>query len=452
MRALFSPHVMHIGIIGFGHFGQFLAQRFLRAGHQVSCWSKDPEEVVAMQMGATFYHDVADLCDAGCDVVILSMSIVSFAQVVQGLPLQKLHGALVVDVLSVKAYPKEFLRRVLPGACDILCTHPMFGPDSGKESWEGLTFMYEKVRIRNIGVCDAFLGFFAEEGCSMMEMTCEKHDVYAASSQFVTHTTGRMLGKLDLKETPINTKGYEQLLNLVTNTTNDSFDLYYGLYSYNPTAREQLARLEDALREVKNSLFERAKVGRSTTLIGIQGGSGSFNHAAALELIEKYALPHPDIQFLITSESVLAALNNGDIDFGVFAIENSASGTVLPSIYSMSKYPHEIIEVHDMPLVQCLLTRPGQDPHTAKKIVTHPQAILQCAETIAREFPNLTWDYLSDDYDTAACASQLGAGLLPDDTVVIASKIAAEKYGLTIAYEGLNDDRDNFTSFVFCKR
>lgn len=30
---------------------------------------------------------------------------------------------------------------------DILCTHPMFGPDSGKGSWQGLNFMYEKVRV-----------------------------------------------------------------------------------------------------------------------------------------------------------------------------------------------------------------------------------------------------------------------------------------------------------------
>ena len=30
---------------------------------------------------------------------------------------------------------------------DILCTHPMFGPDSGKDSWKDLNFMYEKVRI-----------------------------------------------------------------------------------------------------------------------------------------------------------------------------------------------------------------------------------------------------------------------------------------------------------------
>jgi arogenate dehydrogenase (NADP+), plant len=36
---------------------------------------------------------------------------------------------------------------VLPEESDILCTHPMFGPESGKFGWQGLPFLYEKVRI-----------------------------------------------------------------------------------------------------------------------------------------------------------------------------------------------------------------------------------------------------------------------------------------------------------------
>jgi arogenate dehydrogenase (NADP+) len=73
----------------------------------------------------------------------------------------------------------------------------------------------------------------------MVEMTCEEHDKLAASSQFIPHTVGRMLGRMSLPDTPINTRGYESLLSLVRNTTNDSFDLYYGLFMYNE------ARLRD---------------------------------------------------------------------------------------------------------------------------------------------------------------------------------------------------------------
>lgn len=68
----------------------------------------------------------------------------------------------------------------------------------------------------------------------MVEMSCEEHDKHAASTQFITHTVGRILGGMQPQSTPIDTKGYQSLLNLVDNTTNDSFDLYYGLFMYNP--------------------------------------------------------------------------------------------------------------------------------------------------------------------------------------------------------------------------
>jgi len=70
----------------------------------------------------------------------------------------------------------------------------------------------------------------------MVEMSCTEHDHHAAESQFKTQTVGRMLAKLNLESTPINTKGYETLLGIVDNTCGDSFDLYYGLFMYNNNA------------------------------------------------------------------------------------------------------------------------------------------------------------------------------------------------------------------------
>ncbi|GFP95115.1 arogenate dehydrogenase 2 chloroplastic [Phtheirospermum japonicum] len=89
----------------------------------------------------------------------------------------------------------------------------------------------------------------------MVEMTCAEHDKHAAGSQFITHTMGRVLEKLLLESTPINTKGYETVLNLVENTSSDSFDLYYGLFMYNKNAMEQLERLDLAFESLKKELF-----------------------------------------------------------------------------------------------------------------------------------------------------------------------------------------------------
>ena len=69
-----------------------------------------------------------------------------------GLPAELLRGRLIVDVLSVKQYAKKVLLDGLPAEADILCTHPMFGPESGKNSWHGLPLVFEQVRVVIIGL------------------------------------------------------------------------------------------------------------------------------------------------------------------------------------------------------------------------------------------------------------------------------------------------------------
>lgn len=98
-----------------------------------------------------------------------------------------------MDVLSVKLYPRELLLRMLPEEADILCTHPMFGPVSGAGSWEELPFMYDRVRVSEAtrSACDAYISIYENEACRMVSMTCEEHDTQAASSQFLTHMTGK---------------------------------------------------------------------------------------------------------------------------------------------------------------------------------------------------------------------------------------------------------------------
>jgi hypothetical protein len=39
---------------------------------------------------------------------------------------------------------------MLPPEADILCTHPMFGPESGMYGWQGLPFVYDKVRVEDV--------------------------------------------------------------------------------------------------------------------------------------------------------------------------------------------------------------------------------------------------------------------------------------------------------------
>ena len=89
----------------------------------------------------------------------------------------------------------------------------------------------------------------------MAPMSCKAHDEYAANSQFITHLMGRILGKQGLSMTPIDTKGFESVLQLIDSTTADSFDLFYGLYKYNiKNSRATIAELKSAMDNVVDRL------------------------------------------------------------------------------------------------------------------------------------------------------------------------------------------------------
>ncbi|KAJ4835512.1 Arogenate dehydrogenase 2, chloroplastic [Turnera subulata] len=251
---------LKIAIIGFGNFGQFLAKAFSRHGHTLLAHSRTNHSEVAKSLGVTFYTGPHDLCESHPDVVVLCTSILSAEEVMKSFPFKSLkRNTLIVDVLSVKQYAKYLLLKYLPTELDVLCTHPMFGPKSGKDTWKDLAFMYDKVRIgedeESVSSCEKFIDIFAREGCRMLEMSCEEHDKYAAGSQFVTHTIGRVLQRYGLESSPLDTKGCETLLNLVENTSRDSYELYYGLFLYNQNALEQLERLDVAFEAVKKQLF-----------------------------------------------------------------------------------------------------------------------------------------------------------------------------------------------------
>ncbi|GMH30679.1 hypothetical protein Nepgr_032522 [Nepenthes gracilis] len=251
---------LKIGIIGFGNYGQFLAKTLVRQGHSVLAHSRSNYSRIAGNIGVSFFSDPNDLCEEHPEVILLCTSIISTESVLRSLPLQRLkRSTLFVDVLSVKEFPRSLFLQILPPDFDILCSHPMFGPESGKNGWSGLPFVYDKVRIgkddARIRRCENFIDVFRTEGCRLVEMSCAEHDRYAAGTQFITHMMGRVLEKLNLEDTPINTKGYESLLNLVENTARDSFELFYGLFLYNKNAMEQLERMDLAYEMVKKQLF-----------------------------------------------------------------------------------------------------------------------------------------------------------------------------------------------------
>lgn len=81
---------------------------------------------------------------------------------------------------------------------------------------------------------------------------------------------GRILDDMNVHDTLINTAGFNSLLGVKDSSTKDSFDLFYGLYKYNPVARSELHKLELALRHIREQL-ECAEIKEKKAYVTEQG-------------------------------------------------------------------------------------------------------------------------------------------------------------------------------------
>jgi prephenate dehydrogenase len=141
------------------------------------------------------------------------------------------------------------MREELPRDIDILATHPMFGPESGKESLVGLPMMMHPVRMDQ-GDFDKWTHWFRSQGIMVVEMTPEEHDRQAAMSQALTHMVGRTLNFMKVEDTPIGTLWYRNLLGICRQVAKDSPELFLDMQTLNPYAQDMRTSFETAWKEV----------------------------------------------------------------------------------------------------------------------------------------------------------------------------------------------------------
>jgi prephenate dehydratase len=183
--------------------------------------------------------------------------------------------------------------------------------------------------------------------------------------------------------------------------------------------------------------------------IGVMGATGSFSEMAGESYIDKEKLTNTEIFPLITAENVLEALEKGEIDRGIFPIENSNGGVVIEAVHAMAKHRFIIEKMFEMDVHHNLLVRKGVTASHIKSISSHEQAIKQCRMYLKRAWPDA--EILSYK-DTAAAAKALHDGELPDTTAVIAPRRCADIYDLEILEASIQDLKYNYTTFIAAKK
>lgn len=175
----------------------------------------------------------------------------------------------------------------------------------------------------------------------------------------------------------------------------------------------------------------------SRRTIVFQGEPGANSHIACREV-------YPDHEALpcATFEDAFAALQNGEADLGMIPIENSVAGRVADIHHLMPTSGLTIIGEFFLPLSHQLIAIKGASLATVKSAESHVMALGQCRNIIRK----LGLKAIVGA-DTAGSA-RLVAEAQDPTRAAIASRLAADIYGLDIIAENIEDEAHNTTRFV----
>ena len=175
--------------------------------------------------------------------------------------------------------------------------------------------------------------------------------------------------------------------------------------------------------------------------VAYSGTVGAFAHIACQKLYpEAIKVAYPDFV------SAYRAVEDGECDICVLPVENSYNGEVgqvTDLMFSGSLY---VNGMHELAVTQDLLAVEGATIEDIKKVVSHPQALGQCADYIKSH------GLESEEFSNTAVAAQYVAEAKDKTLAAIGSREAAEIFGLTVLDHDINSQKNNTTRFAVFSR
>ena len=175
--------------------------------------------------------------------------------------------------------------------------------------------------------------------------------------------------------------------------------------------------------------------------IAFQGEPGANSHLAIHEAYPNYeAVP------CATFEDAFIAVTGGDCDLAMIPVENSVAGRVADIHHLMPDSKLHIIAEHFMPVRHQLLAPKGSTLKSIKTVESHVHALGQCRK-IMRKL-GIQPIVAADTAGSARIVAEAG-----DKTrAAIATRLAAQIYGLVILAENVEDEAHNTTRFIVLSR
>jgi prephenate dehydratase len=177
--------------------------------------------------------------------------------------------------------------------------------------------------------------------------------------------------------------------------------------------------------------------------ISFLGPAGTFTEDALRE-----ALPDGVTDSLRTPtvHDAILAVERGEAERAFVPFENSIEGSVRSTLDTLA-FDTEAVTIvgeHDFAVRAHLIARQPLQLGAIEAVLSHPQPLAQCARFLREQLPEVERRSVSS---TAAAVRMVGESERP--WAAIGARSAADLYGCTILREGIEDEADNVTRFVW---
>lgn len=237
-----------LGLFGVGSFGR-LALKHLAPHFNVMAHDPSPQAVAYGKEQGVAMVSMQEAAQA--DIVVLGPPVQKMKELVLAIKDHLKPGALVLDVGSVKFNIATMLMAELPAHVDIICTHPLFGPQSGKNGIAGLKICV--CPLRGEDRAQKVITFLKEAlALEVIVLTPEEHDREIATVQGLSHMISKVLLEMEPLPQRLSTKSYEKLIECLDMLRYDSMELFLAIERENPFSRDVRKTFfakADALRE-----------------------------------------------------------------------------------------------------------------------------------------------------------------------------------------------------------
>ncbi len=242
-------NIKTIGLFGFGRFGRMVSEQ-LPAETDLRVYDRDRRQLVGLVEASSFEQAAA------AQLLILCVPISAMGQVCKRLAPHMREGQIVMDTCSVKERPVEWMLTHLPKTVQVLGTHPLFGPDSGREGIAGLKMVLCPARIsRQAHRC--ILRHLESLRLVLIEATPAEHDRQIAQNQAIFHLIAEALKNLKWENQPISTPGPEIFYRLLKTVQQDTNQLFLDMESQNRHAAQCRRLFLEAMADLSRKLMDK---------------------------------------------------------------------------------------------------------------------------------------------------------------------------------------------------